>query len=249
MVPKGVAHCVVLRGMWIRGQACQRATCQRAMLVARRVRSPGNAIAGPRTPGGGAERPLAAYLQKRKKSQGLESRGGHSEWCCKGLHTTPLRFIQSAKFLLRSNSYFPFRSKSAHVFPPRFWCTRAVRTVSASKQTTKQERARTHERGAAGLTLFGVVGHSGEWTSFPLRLRLPGGAPLLAEQGDIATRAPRAHTVHAPHNHHRIVATLWVPSAHPQQPGLAVPLTVYARCTHTCTPRSLYKNTESCPRF
>ena len=30
----------------------------------------------------------------------------------RGLHATPLRFIQSAKFLLRSNSYFPFRSKS-----------------------------------------------------------------------------------------------------------------------------------------
>ena len=92
MVPKGVAHCVVLRGMWIRGQACQRATCQRAMLVARRVRSPGNAIAGPRTPGGGAERPLAAYLQKRKKSQGLECRGGHSERCCKGVARNTIAF-------------------------------------------------------------------------------------------------------------------------------------------------------------
>jgi len=84
--------------------------------------------------------------------------------------------------------------------------------------------------------LFGVVGHSGEWTSFPLRLRLPGGAPLLAEQGDIATRAPRAHTVHAPHNHHRIVATLWVPSAHPQQPGLAVPLAAALRSPRPLRP-------------
>ena len=189
MVPKGVAHCVVLRGMWIRVQACQRATCQRAMLVARRVRSPGNAIAGPRTPGGGAERPLAAYLQKRKKSQGLECRGGHYERCCKGVARNTIAFHSISEISIKVD-FLPSPP------PPAGRCP-------ASR------RAGRHRH----------------------------------------TSTTRTHTVHAPHNHHRIVATLWVPSAHPQQPGLAVPLTVYARCTHTCTPRSLYKNTESCPRF